>query len=232
MMTETQIEKIQAENFLKEAYGNRYAKQFVNNLPPECITMLLRFREPNFLKKVIKLRWLILIASLPSDDIKITALINVIENISKNPKGYKYRHVKRLCEELKSQKVVIKPDCVLKSRAEKRKLTKKYLEYIAQIYGVENIIFFRDKKLKLINLMTRLTLKDEKAAKMFYILNFKDLLPLLNLTIESVMHMDKLTLYDRCEEARKELIKKINFKGGKNGKIPRRTNSFFESRNS
>ncbi len=56
--------------------------------------------------------------------------------------------------------------------------------------------------------MTRLTLEDEKAAKMFYILNFKDLLPLLNLTIESVMRMDKLTLHDRCEEARKELMKK------------------------
>ncbi len=39
-------------------------KQFINNLPPECIIMLLRFREPNFLKKVIKLRWLILITSV------------------------------------------------------------------------------------------------------------------------------------------------------------------------
>lgn len=206
-MTETQIEKIQAEKFLKEAYGN-FAKRFINNLPPECITMLLRFREPDFLKKVIKLRWLILIASLPSDDIKITALINVIENIVKNPKGYKYRHVKRLCEELKSQKIIIKPDCVLQSYCERRKLTKHYLDYIAQLYNIKHINIFKDKKLKLINLLINLTLEDEKAAKMFYILNFKDLLPLLNLTIESVMRMDKLTLHDRCEEARKELMKK------------------------
>lgn len=156
-------------------------KYIVNNLPTECFEYILITDDPDELQKVKyiwKISWLEQIAALPDDEKKITAIKIIAENIS----TYKFRHIVRICENLKKQTLVMNPD-----KFSQKTINKQKIEAIAKIYGIE--LFSKNRNENICDIFEFLLYKYENSAKMFYILNFEVLYPVYKLSIPNIVAM-------------------------------------------
>jgi len=192
------------ENIIKKIYNCREkdAKYLSRNIPQECFNLIFFTDNPeqlSIIKHIWKLRWLLLVASLPDDERKIKA----IQIIAKNLTTYKFRHVQRLCEQLRKETIVIKPEKIKTSISLKKRVNKQKLDAIAKVYGIENINF-KDRKEKVRHIFMQLLSEDEKAAKLFYISFFDLLFPLVELPIENITVLTGKSILNFIERKTKQ----------------------------